>query len=182
MVTSARRHYACHCCSMQAAEQHDAAKELLQQNKDDGGELHSAGTLAGTLILARKNGNHDKQAIKSGMTCKLAWHARSVHWMYFQDHNYQKHSRHTTAWQLQVKKDYHDTIRTTWHEQHDTARTIRAWHKHMNMTRLACNMMKLSCTNLLCSGYLVSITWTNLPSWTSHDHLRIQSSLVLTIP
>ena len=39
-------------------------------NGDDG--LHSAGTLAGTLILARMNGNHDKQAIKSGMTCKLA--------------------------------------------------------------------------------------------------------------
>ena len=39
---------------------------------DNGGELHSAGTLAGTLILARTNGNHDKQAIKSGMTYKLA--------------------------------------------------------------------------------------------------------------
>ena len=38
-------------------------------NDDDG--LQSAGTLAGTLILARMNGNHDKQAIESGMTCKL---------------------------------------------------------------------------------------------------------------
>ena len=35
-------------------------------------KLHSAGTLAGTLILGRTNGNHDKQAIKSGMTYKLA--------------------------------------------------------------------------------------------------------------
>ena len=57
---------------MQAAEQHDAAEELYQWNNDDGGELHSAGTLAGTLILARTNRNHDKQAIKYGMTCKLA--------------------------------------------------------------------------------------------------------------
>ena len=36
--------------------------------------------------LARTNGNHDKQSIKSGMTCMLAWHARSVHWMYLQAH------------------------------------------------------------------------------------------------
>ena len=42
-----------------------------QQNSDDGDELHSAGTLVGTLILARKQGIHDKQAIKSGMTYKL---------------------------------------------------------------------------------------------------------------
>ena len=41
-------------------------------NIDDGDELHSAGTLTGMLILARKQGIHDKQAIKSGMTCKLA--------------------------------------------------------------------------------------------------------------
>ena len=40
-----------------------------QRNNDDGGELHSAGTLAGTLILDRKQGLHGKQAIKSGMTC-----------------------------------------------------------------------------------------------------------------
>ena len=45
---------------------------LKQRNNDDSGELHSAGTLAGTLILDRTNGNHDKQAIKYGMTCKLA--------------------------------------------------------------------------------------------------------------
>ena len=44
----------------------------LQRNNDDGGGLHSVGTLAGTLILARQDGNHDKQAIKSRMTCKLA--------------------------------------------------------------------------------------------------------------
>ena len=47
-------------------------KNYWQQNNDDGGELHSAGTLAGTLIVARKQGIHDKQAIISGMTCKLA--------------------------------------------------------------------------------------------------------------
>ena len=44
----------------------------LAAEQRHGGELQSAGTLAGTLILARTNGNHDKQAIKSGMTCKLA--------------------------------------------------------------------------------------------------------------
>ena len=47
---------------MQAAEQLEAAEE---RNNDDGGELHSAGTLAGMLILARTNGNHDKQAIQA---------------------------------------------------------------------------------------------------------------------
>ena len=45
---------------------------LAAEQRRKGGELHSAGTLAGMLILARTNGNHDKQAIKSGMTCKLA--------------------------------------------------------------------------------------------------------------
>ena len=43
-----------------------------QRNNNDGDELHSAGTLAGTLILARKHGIQGKQAIISGMTCKLA--------------------------------------------------------------------------------------------------------------
>ena len=41
-------------------------------DNDDGDELHSAGTLAGTLILARKQRLHGKQAIKSEMTCKMA--------------------------------------------------------------------------------------------------------------
>ena len=39
-------------------------------NDDDG--LQSAGTLAGTFILARQQGIHDKQASRQGMTCKLA--------------------------------------------------------------------------------------------------------------
>ena len=39
-------------------------------NDDDG--LQSAGTLAGTFILAREHRNHTKQASKPGMTCKLA--------------------------------------------------------------------------------------------------------------
>ena len=43
-----------------------------QQNSNNGDELHSAGTLAGTLILARTIGNHDKQSSNHGMTCKLA--------------------------------------------------------------------------------------------------------------
>ena len=34
-----------------------------QRNNVGGGELHSAWTLAGTLILARKQGIHGKQAI-----------------------------------------------------------------------------------------------------------------------
>ena len=54
-------------------------------NDDDG--LQSAGTLAGTLILARGHRNNTKEASNPGTTCKLAWHARSVHWMYLQAHN-----------------------------------------------------------------------------------------------
>ena len=46
--------------------------DYWQWNNDDGGELHSAGTLAGTLILARKQGILGKPAIRSGMTCKLS--------------------------------------------------------------------------------------------------------------
>ena len=46
--------------------------DYWQRNNDNGGELHFAGTLAGMLILARKQGIHGKQAIKSDMTCKLA--------------------------------------------------------------------------------------------------------------
>ena len=65
-------------------------------NNDDG--LQSAGTLAGTFILTCEHGNHTKQASKPGTTCKLAWHARSVHWMYLQAHNNQEQSRQTTAW------------------------------------------------------------------------------------
>ena len=38
---------------------------------------------------SRKQGIHGKQAIKSGMSCKLARLARSVHWMYLQAHNNQ---------------------------------------------------------------------------------------------
>ena len=87
-------------------------------NSDDG--LQSAGTLAGTFILAHEHRNHTKQASNPGMTCKLAGHARSVHWMYLQAHNNQKHSRQTTAWQLQVKQelswDHQDNMAwTTWY-------------------------------------------------------------------
>ena len=39
-------------------------------NGDDG--LQSAGTLAGTFILAREHRNHTKQASNLGTTCKLA--------------------------------------------------------------------------------------------------------------
>ena len=39
-------------------------------NGDDG--LQSAGTLAGTFILARKHRNNTKQASNPGTTCKLA--------------------------------------------------------------------------------------------------------------
>ena len=41
--------------------------------------------------LARTNGNHDKQSSNHDITCNLAWHVRSVHWMYLQAHNNQKH-------------------------------------------------------------------------------------------
>ena len=64
-----------------------AKKNYWQWNNDDGGELQTAGALAGTLILAREHRNNTKQASNPGMTCKLAWHARSVHWMYLQAHN-----------------------------------------------------------------------------------------------
>ena len=47
--------------------------------------------------LARTNGNHDKQSSNHGITCNLAWHARSVHWMYLQAHNNQKHQGKTTT-------------------------------------------------------------------------------------
>ena len=103
-------------------------------NVDDG--LQSTGTLAGTFILAREHGNNTKQASNPGTTCKLAWHARSVHWMYLQAHNNQKHSRQTTAWQLQAKQELSwDHQKNTWHEQHEhnTARTIWSWHEHMNI-------------------------------------------------
>ena len=87
-------------------------------NGDDG--LQSVGTLAGTFILDREHRNNTKQASNPGTTCKLAWHARSVHWMYLQAHNNQKHSRQTTAWQLQVKKEltwdpYNNMAWATWH-------------------------------------------------------------------
>ena len=39
-------------------------------NTDDG--LQSAGTLAGTFILACEHGNHTKQVSNPGTTCKLA--------------------------------------------------------------------------------------------------------------
>ena len=89
-------------------------------NGDDG--LQFAGTLAGTFILARTNGNHNKQSSNHGMTCKLAWHARSVHWMYLQAHNNQKHSRQTTAWQLQVKQEL------SWDHQDSMAWTTWTWY------------------------------------------------------
>ena len=44
------------------------------------------------------------------------------------------------------------------HKQDDTDRTIQAWHDHMNMIILACNMVTFSCTNLLCTGYVVTTT------------------------
>ena len=80
-------------------------------NDDDG--LQSAGTLAGTHILALEHRNNTKQASNPGTTCKLAWHARLVHWMYLQAHNNQKHSRQTTAWELQVKQEL------SWNHQHN---------------------------------------------------------------
>ena len=54
---------------------------------NDNDELQSAGTLAGTLILAREHRNNTKPSSNPDTTCKLAWHTRSVHWMYLQAHN-----------------------------------------------------------------------------------------------
>ena len=44
-----------------------------------------------------------------------------------------------------LSRNYHEIIRITWHEQHghDIGRTTWAWHEHMNLTILACNMMTL---------------------------------------
>ena len=89
-------------------------------NDDDG--LQSAGTLARTFILAHAHRNHTKQASNPGTTCKLAWYARSVHWMYLQAHNNQKHSRQTIAWQLQVKQEL------TWDHQDKMAWTTWTWY------------------------------------------------------
>ena len=47
-------------------------KNYWQRNNNDGGELHYAGTLAGTLIIAREHRDNTKQASNPGMTCKLA--------------------------------------------------------------------------------------------------------------
>jgi len=71
-ITSAWRHYACHCFSLQGIEQQKAMNNYWQRNSKDGDELHSVGTLARTVILAHKLGIHCKKAIKYGMTCKLA--------------------------------------------------------------------------------------------------------------
>ena len=49
--------------SMLTAKQPEEAEYPRQRNNDGGGELHSAGTLAGTRILARKLRILDKQAI-----------------------------------------------------------------------------------------------------------------------
>jgi hypothetical protein len=49
--------------SMLTAKQPEEAEYPRQRNDDGGGELHSAGTLVGTRILARKLGILDKQAI-----------------------------------------------------------------------------------------------------------------------
>ena len=44
-----------------------------------------------------------------------------------------------------LSRNYYWIIRITWHEQHEhnTARTIWAWHEHINLMILACNMMTL---------------------------------------
>ena len=44
-----------------------------------------------------------------------------------------------------LSRNYHEIIRITWHEQHEhnITRTIWAWHEHINLTILACNMMTL---------------------------------------
>ena len=56
-------------------KQHNNSKQrnnYWQRNNDDGGELHSTGTLTGKLILAREHRNNTKQASNPGTTCKLA--------------------------------------------------------------------------------------------------------------
>ena len=51
-------------------------------------------------------------------------------------------------------------------------------HEHINPTILACNMMTLSCANLLYSGYLVTITDI---TWLSQDRIKlgINNTIVL---
>jgi hypothetical protein len=56
---------------MLIAKQLEEAEYPRQWNNDGGGELHSAGTLAGTRILARILGILDKQAIMAG---PANWH------------------------------------------------------------------------------------------------------------
>jgi hypothetical protein len=61
--------------SMLTAKQPEEAEYPRQRNNDGGGELHSAGTLAGTRILARKLGILDKQSwhdLQTGMTRQMS--------------------------------------------------------------------------------------------------------------
>ena len=144
---------------MQAAEQHDAAEWLLAAEqrrrwwtplrRDSGWNAYPSTQTRDP----RQTSNQIWHDLQTGMT-------RQVSTLNVLASSQQpKQSRPTTTWKLQIlSNDEHDTIRTTWHVQHDTARTIRAWHKHMNMMRLACNMMKLSCITYAARGYLVTIT------------------------
>ena len=56
-------------------------------------------------------------------------------------------------------------MRRSWHEQHEhnTARTIWAWHVHINLTILACNMMTLYALFILL-GLLRNHHMHHLPS------------------
>ena len=64
MITSAWRHYACDTTLALCSQRNNSKK----RNDDEGGELDSAGTLAGTR--SSSHGNH-KQAI---MASPAIWH------------------------------------------------------------------------------------------------------------
>ena len=57
-----------------------------RQRNDDEAELHSTGTLMWT------RSRHGKHSDPTRLSWKLAWHARSVHWMYLQAQNKHKHN------------------------------------------------------------------------------------------
>ena len=78
-----------------------------------------------------------------------------------------------------LSRNYHDIIRITWHEQHehDTAKTIWAWHEHINLTILACNMMTLYAP-LILLGLPRNQHMHHLPTSYITRQLRIKSCLV----
>ena len=93
-----------------------------------------------------------------------------------------------------LNRNYHEIIMITWHQQHEhnTARTIWAWHEHINLTILACNMMTLyapfillglpSHASLTSLGHHTIISGSNQAWYKQYrsNHLMTTRSLIFT--